>query len=122
MSYQQFLKDNKIPESFINRLTYTMKDVVHFLDDSLYINESRTHGKGIFTKQILVKGKELLMYTRTNLRTLLGRYVNHSDKANCWVKESSDGAIYLITKRNINAHEELTVNYYDVIKIPKLKI
>lgn len=49
----------------------------------------------------------------------LGRYLRHSFDSNTFTI-MKDGDVYIYTKRNISANEELTVNYLEVAELINL--
>jgi len=80
-------------------------------------------GKGVFLSAG-VKAYELIGPARIDgLRTPIGRYVNHSDRPNCYFSERENGNIYLMAKRPITGcmggelGEELTVDYRQALLI-----
>ncbi len=88
------------------------------LKDSLYINNSNIHGKGLFTKEFIPKNTEIFLVANCNnyktdtdnVITYLGKYINHIDNANCIVKiKGRFGYLYSII--DIQPNQELTCNY-----------
>ena len=105
------------------------------LPHGLFIDESSINGQGLYTNVKLGKGTNLglshIELGKTMIRTPVGGFINHSDTPNCVKRE---GDIYyksngerndlpndkydhnvtkwdLVTLRDINEGEELTVRY-----------
>ena len=103
------------------------------LTDNLFIEESMIDGQGLFANNDIPKGTDLgishieiekdKMAPLEMLRTPLGGFINHSDKPNCVKVESVTlqrvNPLYdhnftkwdLLTIKNIEAGEELTISY-----------
>ena len=97
------------------------------LPDGLYIGMSSIEGNGLFTLNYIDEGTELGITHIKNesgnfhsnyIRTPLGGFVNHQENnPNCSVYECGE-YLKMKTKTNIQAGEELTLNYnlYDPCK------
>lgn len=114
-------------------------------EKQLYIYESRIHGKGIFTSIDIPEGTPVLKisgeiisgdecerreeeennvyifwngddsYIDTATTDKI-KYINHRCEYNCDVIESENNQLMLVATKNINAGEELTIDYgYDEI-------
>ena len=92
------------------------------LPDSLTIKTSKVDGLGLFAKEGIAQGINLGMthikFEETIFRTPLGGFINHSGEANCVKVElrMMNGKLdykkwNLITLRDIQEGEELTVRY-----------
>jgi len=97
------------------------------LPHGLFIKESRIDGQGLYTKKKLTKDTNLglshVALGKLILRTPMGGFINHSDKPNCVKVESvirqRVTPLYdhdftkwdLVTIKDIEAGEELTVRY-----------
>ena len=97
------------------------------LPHGLFIDESSIDGQGLYTNVKLAEGTNLGMshieLGKLMLRTPMGGFINHSDKPNCVKIESVTRQrvtpLYdhdftkwdLVTIKNIEAGEELTVQY-----------
>ena len=46
----------------------------------------------------------------------LGKYINHNRNRNCEIYFFNKDEIRLVTNKDIRLHEELTINYLDIIK------
>jgi len=92
--------------------------------DNYYIEKSKIHGNGIFAKITFAKkdtiGIAFLKYKNTGITDIdymrfeLGKYINHSDKPNVELVEmkNCDVCFYFVCAlKNIDIHEELTLDY-----------
>ena len=111
-----------------------------FKDDFIVVCQSQLHGKGLFTKKQIEKGTIIIkiigeevdelecirreneennvyiFYKNDNCYVDVSnneklRYLNHSCKSNCYVDEDQNGELVLIASRDIEAYEELTIDY-----------
>jgi SET domain-containing protein len=111
-----------------------------FNDDFIVVCQSQLHGKGLFTKKQIEKGTIIIkiigeevdelecirreneennvyiFYKNDNCYVDVSnneklRYLNHSCKSNCYVDEDQNGELVLIASRDIEAYEELTIDY-----------
>ena len=94
------------------------KNMYKPLPDSLTIKTSKVNGLGLFAKEGIAQGTNLgTTHTKLNgdiLRTPLGGFINHANEANCVkveLKEDKYKRWSLVTLRNINEGEELTLQY-----------
>lgn len=82
------------------------------------IQKSHIHGKGIFSTENINKNEIIgecitfYMFTIPNITSYLGKWINHSDNSNCYLKYYNN-FYYLIAKNKINKNTELTLNYDD---------
>lgn len=84
----------------------------------LYVGNSNIHGKGLFTKTNIPKGTKIMLAADfnkypndyENIITKLGKFINHINSANTEVRMLNNFG-YLYSTQNIQAGEELTVNY-----------
>ena len=81
------------------------------------IKQSGIEGLGLFATRDIDHPLELGMthyheprYPDGYIRTPLGGFINHSETPNCQVREHL-GNLYLVTLRDIEAGEELTLRY-----------
>lgn len=85
------------------------------LPDCLTIKESSIEGLGLFATEDIPKGTNLgrshvQLYTEI-IRTPVGAFYNHSDEPNAVKQPVGKTKWNLVTKRDIKAGEEITVNY-----------
>jgi hypothetical protein len=83
--YKGMLKDLGLTQGQLSFITHSGK-VLEFISDIYYKKESNIHGEGIFSKKNITKGDIIgLGSIDTKHKTILGRYVNHSDNNNAIV-------------------------------------
>lgn len=87
------------------------------LPDYLTIRESFIDGLGLFASKPISRNKIMglthfgsSLFTDGWARTPLGGFYNHSEKPNC-TKIVVFDRVYLVSLRNIEAGEEITVTY-----------
>ena len=92
------------------------------LPDSVVIKESPIHGYGLFVTAPIKMGFHLGVshvyapgFHQNHIRTPVGGFINHSDEPNCIKIESPEQSMLtyysLVTTRDIEQDEELTVKY-----------
>ena len=92
------------------------------LPDSVEIRKSSIHGYGLFATTFIKKGTHLGVshiyapgFETSYVRTPVGGFINHSDEPNCHKIESPEESMLtyfsLVTTRDIEQGEELTVKY-----------
>ena len=92
------------------------------LPDSVVVKESPIHGYGLYATAPIKKGFHLGIshvsapgFEGGYLRTPVGGFINHSDTPNCHKIESPEESVItyysLVTSRDIEKDEELTVTY-----------
>ena len=92
------------------------------LPDFVEIRNSPIHGVGLFAKAPIEKGKHLGVshiyapgFETSYIRTPVGGFINHSEEPNCHKLESPEESVItyfsLVTSRNIEKDEELTITY-----------
>jgi SET domain-containing protein len=93
------------------------------LPESVVIKESPIHGYGLFATAPIKKGTHLgisHVYApgfseNSMIRTPVGGFINHSDEPNCHKIESPEESAItyysLVTSRDIEKYEELTLTY-----------
>ena len=92
------------------------------LPKCLEVDKSDIEGAGIFAAEGIEKGVDLGMthikvpIIQGYVRTALGGFVNHYEKANCYLEERLDWDDYrvyhLVTARPILEGEEITLDYH----------
>ena len=93
------------------------------LPPEVTVKESPIEGLGLFSTQIIDKGRNLGMshvydseQPNERIRTPLGGFINHSDDPNCEVIKIGK-YYYLITIKDIMPDEEITLSY-SLYKVP----
>jgi len=82
---------------------------------NIYVGNSNIHGRGIFTTDGLKEGDVIgvshVSYDRVWYQVFpIGIFYNHSLKPNCIIT-TDDNVNLLVTNRDIDKDEELTVDY-----------
>lgn len=86
----------------------------------VYIADSAIHGLGSFIDKPVPSGYGIGWANTNNRRTILGRYINHSDKPNCYPLPTTSG-FFVVSNRYIKEGEELTFNYRAVMQAHTLR-
>ena len=92
------------------------------LPNSVEIRKSPIHGVGLFAKTPIKKGIHLGVshiyapgFETSYIRTPVGGFINHSKEPNCHKIESPEESVIiyfsLVTSRDIEKDEELTITY-----------
>lgn len=87
------------------------------------ISDSKLHGKGVFATANISEGELIAPVRMAELRTPVGRYMNHSGKPNAAVVKAPNGDTYIVAIRGIqgctggNDGEEITTNYRDTLML-----
>lgn len=117
----------------------------NYLNEYLFVKDSNVHGKGIFTKVRIIKNQPIVIIQGEEInaaecirreneennvyifwkdddtyldasQTEKIKYINHSCECNCYIDEDETGNLILVAARDIDAGEELTIDYgYDEI-------
>lgn len=107
--FNLFLEQYEITEEQIQE---EMKYPVKITGD-FKIKKSNIHGKGVFSGRRYNKGELIGPTLDDGIKTELGRFVNHSEYANCAIIEDK-----LYCLRTLDTGHEFTVNYRES---PRLK-
>jgi hypothetical protein len=83
--------------------------------EHLYVSDSKIDKKGFFSKTKILSGELIAPARIKDLRTDAGRYCNHAFFENAEILITDKGAD-LVAIKNIEADEEITVSYRQVIK------
>ena len=109
-TYENFLKLlNLTEEQFLHEIN--KYPVFYCYEDTIIIKESTIEGMGCFTTKTY-KAEEIIgngLYG--DYKTELGRYINHSNKPNIYLKKGK-----FIALKEILPNEELLVNYFTNLK------
>lgn len=87
--------------------------------EHIYLDNSKIQGKGIFSKRSYSKGDLIYPPVIDGVRTIAGRYSNHSARSNTMPVIIS-GEVLCIAKGAIIAGDELTINYRDVFQLTEM--
>lgn len=84
-------------------------------DEYLYsVKDSEIHGKGVFAKENIEKGKKSLACILTDEEFLysdLGKYINHSKSPNCKLVDDGSRNFLVVAINDINEGDEILVDY-----------
>jgi len=86
-------------------------------NEKLVLMESKIHGIGLFSKLHYKKDDFVSMARVDGKRSYAGRYSNHSETPNCYMKIDDCGNVAMHANKNIDSGEELTTNYRHTILI-----
>jgi len=121
--YFLVLQELNLDESEVRKLMEDHSDLVDYISPYLEIRDSERQGKGVFASAEISTGFAFLARTIENsnclLRTLPGRYINHSCNPNCIMVWNNKFGLLLVNIRTIRTNEELTVNYRQVADVNK---
>ncbi len=92
-----------------------MDDVCFDPIPHIYIADSAIHGCGGFIDTPVPAGYGVGWANDNGRRTILGRYINHSDEPNCYPLPTPCG-FFVVSGRYIKKGEELTFNYREVMQ------
>lgn len=110
--YEQLVKSIALNESEIRKQVETTSDMTEMPKgyEHLYLAQSKLEGKGFFSKNNILLGEVIAPSRLNGKRTSAERYVNHALLCNAeMVFAGCD--MFLKSTRDIEAGEEITVNY-----------
>lgn len=111
MSYQAFLDENDLTETMVRAISENTED--HFLLPEYYgisVRSSKIEGKGLFADIDFENNTTMIAARVGSKRTIAGKFTNHSSTPNAAPMPHNDD-IYLKALRDIEADEEITINY-----------
>ncbi|MDA3807372.1 MAG: SET domain-containing protein-lysine N-methyltransferase [Thiomicrorhabdus sp.] len=114
--YQIMIEDIGFTEEKVQEIVQNEEDQTELPEGYEFISvlPSKIHGNGLFS-DIKIQANTVICPARINdKRTIAGRYSNHAQEPNANMLVTNHG-VDLVSLRNINAEEEITVNYRDVI-------
>jgi hypothetical protein len=109
--YKDMLAELGITEEWIQEEMLRVP-IIQFPSKNVWLAPSEIHGVGIFIGK-LKKGQKLTA-TFGNIKTIVGRYTNHSSWPNAYMQKIG-GEIFIVALRDIT-NEELTIDYRYGIK------
>lgn len=107
--YKQLLIESNLAQKDVENDMNSI-DVDYSELDGVDVRESSIDGEGVFTSQDFLNGEVIGVAYENNIKTILGRKVNHSPMPNCFYI-NNNGSIELVALYNISNDIELTVNY-----------
>lgn len=81
---------------------------------SYLVKDSDIHGKGVFPKEKIGKGKKglgMILADDGFLYSDLGKYINHSKSPNCKLIDDGSQNYLVVTLSDINDDEEMVIDY-----------
>lgn len=117
--YQYFLSEVGLTQGQMDDIVKT-DDVIDMDDDysHIHIGESPIDGDGLFSKVDILVGDIICPVRIEEKRTIAGRYSNHAMNPNT-IPYEKEGFFYIVAKNNIEANEEITMNYRDILGFRK---
>ena len=82
--------------------------------EHITVSESKISGQGLFSSEVALEGSIICPVRVGNNRTIAGRYANHALYPNTR-PVTIDGVFCIIATSEIQAGDEITMNYRDVI-------
>jgi len=87
-------------------------NVIEFDSDIYHKSTSKIHGIGVFASRYISQDSIIGLGTiDLKYRTVLGRWTNHADNCNARFYYTKAGDLIMIATKNIDADEEILVNY-----------
>ena len=109
-TYDNFLKLlNLTEEEFLFEIN--KYPIVYCYTNTIEVKESNIEGVGCFSKIIYISNQLIGEGLHGEFKTELGRYINHSDEPNIYLKDGK-----FIALKKIIPGEELLVNYFTNIR------
>lgn len=126
--YAHFIKAFGLDEQLVREQSESTADLIELPEayrPNVMVRDSfiDLDGKGVFLSAKVDRYETIGPARIDNMRTPIGRYVNHSDNPNCYFSERERGDVYLVAKRPITGcmagelGEELTVDYRQALLI-----
>lgn len=113
IDYNNMLKDLSLTKEQLDFITHS-GEVLEFSSKTYYKDKSEIHGYGIFSKKDILKGDIIgLGSIDTIYKTILGRYVNHSDNKNAMFYYLKNGDVIMISEKHIPKNSEILIDYRD---------
>jgi len=111
--YKNMLNDLGLTQTWLDFITNS-GEVVEFKSKLYYKDKSDIHGYGIFSVKNLLKGDVIgLGSIDSKYKTILGRYVNHSDNNNAKFYYLKNDDLVMVAEKDISKKQEILVNYRD---------
>ncbi len=115
MDYQLFLSEYGLSDALVIKdMNVVPCDVEKSPGAGVVLGISRLHGTGVFALQEYKAGEYVCLTKRDGQKEPAGRYMNHSKTPNVLsvrLHARDDGDIIAIALRDINAGDEILVNY-----------
>ena len=117
LDYKVMIDGSGMTEKEVRNQVESVDDVISIITDAdnLAVSESRIEGVGLFSSVNIHAEKIILPSRIDGKRTEAGRYTNHAVNPNAKMVFDGDN-MNLVSIREIEGGEEITVNYRSVIK------
>lgn len=109
--YQSFLKDIKLTEEQVQAVMAAGGPILGVEIPSVKLKCSGVHGLGVFADKGFKAGEEVGTARLGGLRTILGRFANHSNNPNVEFKLMPNGDLHSMATRYIIKGDELFNDY-----------
>lgn len=116
--YARLMNELNITDQLVKSQSAITVDMIEMPEgySHIYKDKSQINGHGLFTRKDIAIGDMICPARIDGMRTVAGRYANHSDTPN--VKPLLGGKdIYYKALERITPGSELTINYRDMMKI-----
>jgi len=113
LGYGEFLSAYGLTDEIVKGISYRTDDLIEDSIEPFYIYKSLIEGFGLFTSKNIKKFNVLGKARIGKKRTLLGRYVNHSNKPNCIINSDMEA----IAIDDILKGCEITYDYSQVLSV-----
>lgn len=112
--YRKFLEEVGLTEEEAQEMINNPSDQINLTYDDLERKPSLIHGVGVFIKRHYAAGEPIGFARISRMRTILGRYVNHSPDFNAILVDVSRGPfgdLLMVTIREMSWGEEILIDY-----------
>jgi SET domain-containing protein len=112
--YRKFLEEMNLTEEQAQEMVNNPLDQINLTYDDLERKPSLIHGEGVFVKRLYDAGEPIGFARISRMRSVLGRYVNHSPDYNAILVDVSRGPfgdLLMVTSREIRTGEEILIDY-----------
>jgi SET domain-containing protein len=113
---RSFYKEFGLDPAAVRRIAEDVSDQIEIISQLYEIGNSLIEGQGVFARKRMLSGTCVGKARIANKRTPLGRFTNHAKHPNARMLFDGMGNIVMILDRNVDAGEELTVNYRQVAR------
>ena len=111
--YRKAIAERGVTEEQARAISENVRDQIPFTHSGhkITVAMSRLEGKGIFAVSSISEGEVIAPVRISGMRTPAGRFTNHSISPNAKMVVLPTGEIRLVAISQIDASEEVTVNY-----------
>lgn len=115
--YMYVIDESGLGHDLVNTLVSYEDDQDLSPIPGIYQAPSAIHGVGVFTEIPRSHGSVIGKASRNGMRTILGRFANHSRNPNMIPVPTNDDELDFIACREIQAGEELSIDYRATMKL-----